>query len=56
MTVPRQVKADDTSPRLLWFPRLKENRGADIYLPKRPTLRRVQKPKGQKNDIHDKRR
>jgi len=48
MTGPRQVKADDTFPRLLWFPRLNENRGEDIYRPKRPTLRLVQKPKGQK--------
>jgi len=42
------VTANATSSQRLWFPRMGENRAASIYRPKRPTLRLVQKPKGQK--------
>jgi len=42
------VTANVTSSQRLWFPRMGENRAANIYRPKHPTLRLVQKPKGQK--------
>tara|TARA_B110000003_G_scaffold194318_1_gene193065 strand:- start:518 stop:697 length:180 start_codon:yes stop_codon:yes gene_type:complete len=42
------VTANATSSQSLWFSRMGENRAANIYRPKRPTLRLVQKPKGQK--------
>ena len=35
-----------TFSRHLWFPLMKENRGADIYRPKRPRLRLMQNLKG----------
>jgi hypothetical protein len=42
------VTANATSSQSLWFSRMGENRAANIYRPKRPNLRLVQKPKGQK--------
>ncbi len=48
MTAPRQARIEKTLPLRRWFPKMNENRGAEIYRPKGPALRLVPKPKGSK--------
>lgn len=48
MMAPRLAKIEKIPPLRRWFPKMNENRGADIYRPKGQALRLVPKPKGSK--------